>query len=298
VAQHPAIRRPRRQGVTAVVSGAALRKLNLSIPVERCVLKIIDGNWGVFQTTFPNHMHSYYELHYVSGGKGTLVLQDESISLSKGCVYVIPPRVYHEQRTNPDDNLSEYHLAFLPVSADPVDSLSKRLLSNAVCIPDAGEAEAYFAAAFEEIATMRYGYREMATRNLQAVFILLVRALSKPDRMLASAGAYPEGGRVMTADEAFLYEYDTVTLSVLSNRLNLSTRQTQRFIRQKYGIPFSALKSRAKIHHAALLLTTTTLPVEEICNRVGYQNGSSFYTMFKHCYHMTPSDYRKRSAGS
>ena len=284
--------------MSAVVSGAALRKLNISIPVERCVLKIIDGNFGVFQTTFPNHMHSYFELHYVSGGRGTLVVQNESIPLSKGCAYVIAPRVYHEQLTNPDDHLSEYHLAFLPLSADPADPLSKRLLAQTVCIPNAGEAEAYFAAAYAEIAAMRYGYREMATRNLQAVFILLVRALAQPDCMLASAGAYPEGGRVMAADDAFLYEYDTVTLSALSSRLNLSTRQTQRFIRQKYGIPFSALKSRAKIHHAALLLATTTLPVEEICSRVGYRNGSSFYTMFKRCYHMPPSEYRKHCAGS
>lgn len=283
--------------MTTIHSGAALRKLNLSIPVERCVLKIIDGNWGVFQTTFPNHMHSYYELHYVSGGQGTLVLQEGNIPLSKGCVYMIPPRIYHEQRTNPDDCLKEYHLAFLPVSVDVGDPLSKRLLSDTVWIPEAGEAEAFFAAAFEEMTAMRYGYREMAMHNLQAIFILLVRALSKPDRMLASSSAYPEGGRVMTADEAFLYEYDTVTLSLLSSRLNLSTRQTQRFIRQKYGIPFSALKSRAKIHHAALLLATTNLPVEEICSRVGYQNGSSFHTMFKRYYRMTPSDYRKSCDG-
>jgi AraC-like DNA-binding protein len=277
--------------------GESFRKLNLSIPIERCVLRIIDGNYGVFQSTFPNHMHSYYELHYVAGGQGTLVVQDGSRPLSKGCLYLLPPRVDHEQRTNPDDFLREYHLGFLPVSANPDDPLHQRLLSGVIWIPDALDLDTLFITAFDELTEMRYGYREMTARSLQAIFILLVRALSKPDRTLKSCATYPESGRVMTADEAFLYEYNTVTLPSLSERLNLSMRQTQRFIREKYGIPFSALKSRAKIHHAALLLATTTLPVEEIWCRVGYQNGSSFHQMFKRCYRMTPSDYRKSCAG-
>jgi AraC family transcriptional regulator, 4-hydroxyphenylacetate 3-monooxygenase operon regulatory protein len=188
-------------------------------------------------------MHSYYELHYVTGGQGELILNERSVPLSRGCAYLIPPRVYHEQRTDPGDLLKEYHFAFTLTAAGSEDLAVRRLFSETLCLADASETEALFDAVFTEVEAMRYGYREMALRYVQSVFILLMRAVSKPERALAPSATHPDDGRVITTDEAFIYEYGTVTLSALSSRLKLSPRQTQRFIREKYGALFSVLKN-------------------------------------------------------
>ncbi len=273
--------------------GVALRELNLLIQIEHCTLRIIDGNWGVFETSFANHMHSYYELHYVSGGKGTLLLGDFEAPLARGCIYMIPPRVYHEQRTDSCDFLKEYHIAFILLSAAPEDQIYRQLLSKAFYRAGTDEAEALFDAVLNETQTTQYGYTDMILRYIQSIFILLVRTLLKPDNKRRLANVHLDDQRVMTTDEAFLYEYHTVTLSSLSSRLRLSPRQTQRFILEKYGAPFSILKTRSRLNHAAMLLSTTNLSVDEICFQIGYQNRSYFNRIFKICYRMTPSDYRK-----
>jgi AraC-like DNA-binding protein len=99
--------------------------------------------------------------------------------------------------------------------------------------------------------------------------------------------------RIMLIDQAFIYKYKTITLSALSDELKLSTRQTQRFIQDKYGISFSTLKFQSRLSHAAMLLSTTKLSLDEISIQVGYSNYSFFSRAFKKQYNMTPVSYRK-----
>jgi len=46
---------------------------------------------------------------------------------------------------------------------------------------------------------------------------------------------------------------------------------------------------------AAVLLTSTSIPVEEIIVEVGYENSSYFHRLFKERYGMTPKQYRDKS---
>ena len=45
---------------------------------------------------------------------------------------------------------------------------------------------------------------------------------------------------------------------------------------------------------AAYLLSSTTLPVADIIESVGYDNTSYFYRKFKEKYGMSPKEYRER----
>ncbi|MFA6663593.1 MAG: AraC family transcriptional regulator [Lachnospiraceae bacterium] len=55
-------------------------------------------------------------------------------------------------------------------------------------------------------------------------------------------------------DECFLYEYNTLTLDILANRLALSRRQTERLIRQQYGKTFRQKMNEARMSAATVLL--------------------------------------------
>ncbi len=273
--------------------GIQLRDINVVVKLENCSMKIIGGNWGVFYHSFTKHMHSYYELHYVSGGQGALVTDELEMPLCKGCFYLLPPRTNHEQWSNPKDHLEEYHLAFELVSKSENDSIWSGLLSKGYYASNNSELDAFFCNIARESTQMKYGYSEAIIQNIQSIFIALVRSMENLKQMITTPCNNLDDMRIMLIDEAFLFNYKSVTLTLLSEQLKLSTRQTQRFINAKYGVSFSTLKFQSRLSHAAMLLSTTDISMEEICFQVGYKNYSFFSRTFKEHYNMTPAKFRK-----
>lgn len=273
--------------------GIPLRDFNILIKLENCSIKIIDGNWGVFHNSFTKHMHSYYELHYVTGGQGTLITDEFKMQLYKGCFYLLPPRTNHEQRSNPSEFLEEYHLAFELVSKADKDSIWECLLLNGYYDTKQNEIEIFFNQIVWESTQKQYGFLDKIYQNIQSIFITLVRSSINVNHDSSIPSVNLDDRRSMLIDEALLFDYKTITLSSLSDQLKLSIRQTQRFIKDKYGVSFSILKFQSKLNHAAMLLSTTNLSLEEISFQVGYKNYSFFSRSFKQYYNKTPNNYRK-----
>lgn len=271
--------------------------MNVQINIENCTLKIISGNWGVFHKPFTKHMHSYYELHYVSEGRGMLLTDEIELPLSKGCFYLLPPRANHEQWSDPKDCLEEFHLAFEVVTRSETDIIWTELLSKGYYDSKQERLEPYFRNISRESNERKYGYLEVITQNIQSIFIILIRSLTGLNKEITTPSSNLDDRRTMIIDDSFLFNYGTITLTSLSDQLKLSTRQTQRFIKDKYGVSFSTLKFQSRLHHAAMLLSTTTLSLEEICFQVGYKNLSFFSRIFKEYYGMTPSKYRATHSG-
>jgi AraC-like DNA-binding protein len=277
----------------AMQFGISFQNYNISIKLENCSVKIVGGNWGIFTESFSRHMHSYYELHYVSGGQGTLITDTFEMPLYKGCFYLLPPRTNHEQWTNHSNCLEEYHLAFELTYGSDNDLIWKSLFLNGFYDAKKENLEELFENIGKESNQKQYGYLDAIHNSIQSIFIVLIRSIVNTYKNISAPSANLDDKRSMLIDEAFLYKYKTITLISLSDQLKLSTRQTQRFIMKKYGVPFSILKNQSRLSHAAMLLTTTKLSLDEICFQVGYRNCSFFSRSFKQCYNMTPVYYRK-----
>ena len=59
------------------------------------------------------------------------------------------------------------------------------------------------------------------------------------------------------------------------------------------GVTMTEYNNQQKIKYAYSLLKTTTLSIEEICNKIGFSNLSHFYNLFKKYYNTTPNKIRK-----
>ena len=91
--------------------GVPFRDFKINFELGDVRIKAIDANHGVFIRSFPRHMHSFYELHYIFAGSGTLLCQGERYPLSAGTLYLNGRNSSHEQLTNPDDPMMEYSVA-------------------------------------------------------------------------------------------------------------------------------------------------------------------------------------------
>ena len=67
-----------------------------------------------------------------------------------------------------------------------------------------------------------------------------------------------------------------------------------REIKRRTGRNYKELLQARRMSQAAYLLSSTTLPVADIIESVGYDNTSYFYRKFKEKYGMSPKEYRER----
>ena len=100
--------------------------------------------------------------------------------------------------------------------------------------------------------------------------------------------------KYIIVEESFLYEYDNLTLQTLSARLGLSTRQTERFLRETYNKTFLQKITEAKMSAANILLCDHKYSITDIAYKLGYSSVEHFSHAYKRYYGVTASSYRKK----
>jgi transcriptional regulator GlxA family with amidase domain len=85
-----------------------------------------------------------------------------------------------------------------------------------------------------------------------------------------------------------------ISVSGLAQRLNTSERSLLRHFREQFGESPIAHIQRLRVERAKALLEASRLSFEEIVERCGYSDVSSFRKLFKRATTLTPTDYRER----
>jgi len=79
----------------------------------------------------------------------------------------------------------------------------------------------------------------------------------------------------------------------LASMVELCRDHFGRLFKRHVGTSISRYTRRLRLEKAAKLLETTFLSIKEIHNEVGIPDAANFARQFKHCYGMSPSDYRQ-----
>ena len=87
-------------------------------------------------------------------------------------------------------------------------------------------------------------------------------------------------------------EYKEATLEELAGEMNVALSTASKIVKKSTGMTFKELLQRKRLMQAANLLEHTKLPITEIIERVGYDNTSYFYRIFRETYQMSPKEYR------
>ena len=117
----------------------------------------------------------------------------------------------------------------------------------------------------------------------------------KPEYRFADTNLY--NSKSMIIEEYFLYEYRTLSLDILADRLKLSTRQTQRLLQEYYGKTFQQKKAEARMSAASILLGEKNRSIASIAEELGYSSAEHFSSAFKKYYQVSPGSYRRNTSG-
>lgn len=278
--------------------------VNVSFRVNNCIFHTLDIYQYLYEKSLPEHSHSSnsYEIHYVVSGYGKVKLNDTYYDLKPNTYYVNGPNVLHSQVPLRENPMCEYvvhftmdssqHKSSTPKLAPLIDMLQKEPYWI-------GEATHNLAnimrQIFHEIDHQYFGFEEslMSLLNLLVLFAIrnnMAKDMIEPKIIHTSS----VDTKLIIIDNYFLYEYKTLSLEGLSERLSLSPRQTERYLKEHYNKTFIQKKTESKMSTAALLLSNRKNSITYISEELGYSSIEHFSTAFKRYYGCSPSEYRKK----
>lgn len=280
------------------------RNLKIRFTIENTQFTILSIGLEKMIRPIPKHSHSKnsYELHYISYGYGTLIANDTEYEITPGTFFMTGPGVTHEQISLPSDPMTEYGV-YLQVNF-PGSRISGEKQNY---MPDFLNCDFWIGTAensmhelmkqiFNELEQQPYGY-ELMLPPLLLQLILIVTRLYKRDEKISDAQVSstlpPDDLIYLTIEEAFLYDFKTLTLEKLAGLVCLGPRQTERLLKKHYNKTFQQKKTEARMSAAGLLLQNSDKSINTIAEELGYSSAQHFSNAFKNYYQMTPAAYRK-----
>lgn len=264
-----------------IISIEVIHVLNISdadvrFQFDNLKIKVIRINYGVFFKPFPKHRHGnrFYEAHLVCGGKGVLISNGRKYPLSEGTLYMTGPLITHEQLTDSSDPMDEYCLQFeVTENKRGKSSKSSELLKNTAFWigSDAQNTRRLFEMLTEENEKKEIGYIKNVINITSQILISLIRNYAGSVKSAAYAKITPDDKRMIITDESFLFGYASLTLDELSRRLNLSPRQTQRFLKKTYGKTFIEMRTEMRMSKAEEYINGG-MTAAEAAAKVGYED--------------------------
>lgn len=281
--------------------------LNFTFPLEHVSFQVSMVSTGRMVQSIPAHAHGRgcYEIHYIRHGSGTVVIDGVPRRVGQNTLYTTGPSILHEQIPDPSDPMVEsciYLRVFPDFEKMERTSFLTPFLEQAFWMgQDTQQVLPLFDTIFQELEQKKPGYRPLLSALFQQLIVCIARNYLEPE----AYQPVPENGfedasgdssLSLIVEEAFLYEYRTITLERLARRIHLSPRQTERLIRQYYNSTFLKKRTEARIGAASVLLKTTELPVGEIAEMTGYSSSEHFSYAFKTYTGMSAREFRRKSS--
>ncbi len=241
------------------------------------------------------HSNSSYEIHLTASGHGRVMIGDTAYAVEPGVVYVTGPNILHAQFGDRNDPVVEYCL-YLSVHGHQAHALAPFRDTHFWIGHDVEKLNALILELIEERRRALSDMEEMSEALLRRIIITLNRAYRSGEQ----ANPHPcenspldESRLYPLVEDAFFYRYSTLRLKDLATLLNLSERQTQRFLLNHYGKNFTQKRTDAQMAAAQELLRDTDLSITQIAERTGFSSVEHFSTAFRRVHGRSPSVWRK-----
>lgn len=247
------------------------------------------------------HSNTSYEIHYALQGRGTVTVDGVTYPVGPDTLYVTARGIEHAQRCDVENPVVEYCL-YLNCRKTPQSEESPLALFIETAFwmgKDGGEVFPLLQQLVEEMRRPQLDSVELLEAVLRQIVVRLTRLYRQGDLPLSADPRIPMSRAEMmfTLEEAFLFNYRSLTLPELAGVLNLSMRQTQRVLQVNFGMSFSQKLVAARMAAACQFLVGTDMSITDISERCGYSSIEHFSTAFRRRMGFSPREYRRTHRG-
>ncbi|WP_041139449.1 AraC family transcriptional regulator [Beduini massiliensis] len=258
---------------------------------------------------YPSHRHNYLEFMYVYSGEMTHIIHDQKITIREGELLLLNQNIEHSILYTKEKDIifnliiKTDFLVFMASLIEEESELFSFLFEALYSNKNDGEYLLFKAAHNKHVKTIiedliQHVYEPAFNQSLilkLTMGLLLTELMNHPEDIEAYTGNSYEkilSGSILKYIDL---HYQEGSLSQLAKNLHQPDYKICKIIKKHTGFTFKQLVQKVRLQHAVRLLKTTHLPIVEIMEKVGYDNITYFYKIFKDTYHRTPKQYREHA---
>lgn len=263
--------------------------------------KVKDGRYSMpTMQTAPDH----YTLGYIVSGDRRYISTETIRTTHAGDCGVSKPHVYHRNCSMSDVPYDRYVLKVRTEAFQPIIDIIGENELDIICsnyLHFTKESQQIIQAMYEEILQE---YTKNAPHS-QLVLLGMVYKLffymyenhipSESDEQTLYIKKFDE-----RIQNALVYIENNLeygfSIEEVAAHVSLSASHFSRLFKNVTGASFTDYLSDVRLHHAQILLASSSLSINEIAGRIGISNGNYLCTLFKKKYGLAPSEYRKEIA--
>ncbi|KYG34370.1 AraC family transcriptional regulator [Alkalihalobacillus trypoxylicola] len=257
---------------------------------------------------FPKHRHNYIEVNYVYHGSLRQRVGNKDIHLKQGELLFLNQHIEHELHACQKEDLIinfiiqpeffEFMFSFFSS-----ENMMSHFFINSLLGDSRNGQALYF-----QVSDVK-SIQELMEKLMLEIFVpsfmtettlklniglLLVELVKNIDR-LADSHEQSQQQNVMVEIMHYIQNhYQTGSLFELSEQLNQPHYRLSKFIKNMTGKTFKEILQDKRLSQAKNLLITSDVSISSIAEKIGYENISYFYRIFKEKYQDTPKQFRQK----
>lgn len=237
------------------------------------------------EVVFPDHLHKYIEITYVSSGIQRITIDNTDYTLNAGEASVVFPNIvhgYHPDDPRPSDVTM---LIFNPAVFGSVFSDINKLKAKNPVIPA------------ENIdGDVRYAFEHMDGKmeiKKQAGWALLVFSYLLEQLEISDYQADPTYGIIPDIIQYIDKNFTTpITRKMIAKQFNVTENCISNIFNRVLKMDLRNYLGVKRAECAAKLIRTTDDPMTVICEKAGFESISTFNRVFHANYGLSPRQYR------
>lgn len=274
--------------------------LDIHFQMEGITVRVLHIVFERFTRTIPVHSHgsNCYEIHYIPCGQGKLQSGGIYYDITPNTLFVTGPHIEHAQAPVLEDPMQEYCI-YIKIQGGSKSMQSSPVMSFFTENPfwigqDSQGIHSIMKQIFFELEHRYIGYQNQVQLLLSQLLIHLVRNYEKcPISSTSFRANNLSNSKSFIIEEYFLYEYQSLSLEELADRLKVSPRQAQRLLLEYYGKSFQQKKTESRMSAAAIMLSDSKRSISSIADALGYSSSEHFSSAFRKYYNKPPREFRK-----
>lgn len=245
----------------------------------------------------PNYSYDHkipneYHLHFVLNGKGTIETNGILHTVQKDDIFVIQKDIPFKYCSDQHDPWEYIWVTFDGTQAENYLNYAGLTASTPV-IPSVVPTKAYFPTVQKILDTNELTFANEIKRV--GYLFKILGNLIEAQNTLKTAGKkydYSSDAYVEYALQYIKYNYDRITVNDIAKYIGINRSYLTSIFKKKLSVPPQQYLMHYKLKKAEALITNTTLPIQDIATKVGYDNPLTFSKMFKQTYGLSPRNYR------
>lgn len=256
---------------------------------------------------FPEHKHNYIEMAYILQGEMIQKIKGKEIRLKKGEIIFLNQHITHEIKASSKEDIIinfiikpeffEYILNLI----DKENIISKFLFSTIYGGSRKGEYICFYVGniknvqnIIEQVINEIINMSTLGKSKIKFLVGLLLIELLNNSQSIVSYSEENYDIKLMMEILKYIDEsYEEANLTKLCETLHQQDYKICKLIKKNTGLTFKELVQEKRIEKAIELLKSTDYAIEDIIRRVGYENDSYFYRIFKKKFGLSPKEYKK-----